>query len=61
MPAKTQASKPKRIPSPEMSPEADPADLVPTPLLPEDELDSIPDEELLDTPPYEDPEPGEGP
>lgn len=64
MPNKSHAAKSKTIISPGISPEADPSDMPVIPLLPEEELDLIPDveDELLETPPPdEEPEPGEGP
>lgn len=61
MPGKNQTKKTPNIPSIEISPEMDPSDIPAIPLKPEEELDIIPDDELLETPPYEAPEPGEGP
>ena len=61
MSKKNSPGKPKVIQSPGISPEADPSSLPPIPLAPEEELDVVPDEDLFETPPYEDPEPGEGP
>lgn len=51
---------PKEVPmpvSPELEPVIDPEE----PLLPEEDPDWLPEEDPFDTPPYEVPEPGEGP
>ncbi len=58
---KNQPTKPVIIPAKEINPEIDPAEIPAIPILPEEELDIIPDEELFEPPAYEAPEPGEGP
>jgi hypothetical protein len=58
---KKQPAKPKETPKPVKHP---PPEAEETPLLPlskEEELDIIPEEDLFETPPYEPPQPGEGP
>ena len=50
MPKKDPSIKPKTNTHPEI-----------IPLFPEEESDIIPDEDLFETPLYEEPEPGEGP
>ena len=61
MEKKTQPAKPAEIPLPEQHPETqmpiDPEE----PLTPEENPDIIPDENPFETPPYELPDPGEGP
>jgi hypothetical protein len=52
---------PPEVPSPEKNPKYNPDVIPETPLLPEEEPNVIPDEEPYETPPYELPEPGEGP
>jgi hypothetical protein len=44
-----------------IKPDTDPSDLPVVPASKEDELDSIPDEDEFETPPYEPPPEGEGP
>ncbi len=61
MAKKNSRGKTKPVQLPEISPEADPSSVPVIPLLPEEESDVIPDEDLFETPPYEDSEPGEGP
>ena len=61
MPGENKIPKKVIIPSKEINPEADPADTPVIQVSPEEELDMIPDDELMETPPYEAPEPGEGP
>ena len=61
MPGKDQSTKNKVIPTREINPEVDPSDINDIPVKPEEILDNIPDEDLFETPPYEEPEPGEGP
>ncbi|MBK8090349.1 MAG: hypothetical protein IPK31_22030 [Chitinophagaceae bacterium] len=61
MPKKDPSIKPNPTPHPEIRPEADPSSMPAIPLLPEEESDIIPDEDLFETPLYEEPEPGEGP
>ncbi len=61
MPKKDSSVKPKKSQLPEINPEADPSSIPAIPLAPEEESDIIPDEDLFETPLYEDPEPGEGP
>jgi hypothetical protein len=51
--APPEITEPKKYPVTEPLPEE--------PLLPEEEPDIIPDEDPFETPPYEIPEPGEGP
>jgi hypothetical protein len=52
---------PVEIPPPEKNPVYNPDVIPETPPLPEEEPDIIPDEDPFETPPYEVPEPGEGP
>jgi hypothetical protein len=58
---KKQPYKPTKIPPPagleEINPLVDPEDLI----VPEEDPDIIPDEDPFENPPYEAPEPGEGP
>ena len=61
MPGENKIPKQFIIPSEEINPESDPADNPVIEVSPEEELDMIPDDELMETPPYEAPEPGEGP
>ena len=61
MPKKTQPKEPIEIPTPERNPEINPEDIPESPVLPEEEPDIIPDEDPFITPPYEVPQPGEGP
>lgn len=61
MPKKDSSVKPEKSPLPEVSPEADPSSIPVIPLSPEEEADIVPDEDLFETPLYEEPEPGEGP
>lgn len=61
MPGKDQSTKNKIIPSGEVNPEVDPSEITELPVKPGEIVDKYPDEELFETPPYESPEPGEGP
>lgn len=53
--------KPFEIPAPEKRPEMDPSHIPESPELPEEDPDLIPEEDPFETPPFEIPEPGEGP
>lgn len=61
MAKKTNPDKPFEIPLPGKTPETNPPFDPEEPIIPEEEPDIIPDEEPFETPPYEIPEPGEGP
>lgn len=62
MPKKKQPGKPSEIPKPEKHPEViPPADPEEPLTVPEEDPEIIPDEEPFEPPPYEVPEPGEGP
>jgi hypothetical protein len=61
MAKKTNPDKPFEIPLPEKHPETNPPFDPEEPIIPEEEPDIIPDEDPFETPPYEIPEPGEGP
>ena len=61
MPDKNHQRNQKIIPADEINPEMDPAEIPAIPVKPEEELDFIPDEEFYEPPPYEAPDPGEGP
>jgi hypothetical protein len=61
MPKKVNPSTPVEVPKPEPEPVIYPDDIPDMPLPPEELPDIIPDEEPFITPPYEIPEPGEGP
>jgi len=50
-------SKPYQEKFPEVNPLADPEDLT----VPDEDPDIIPDEDPFENPPYDEPEPGEGP
>jgi hypothetical protein len=58
---KKQPGTPQPVTSPieeeEINPLADPAELI----IPDEDPDIIPDEDPFENPPYEEPEPGEGP
>ena len=58
MPDKKQPGKPSEIPEPKIIPEVKPVEEPGEPVLPEEDPEIIPDE---DPPPFEIPEPGEGP
>jgi len=60
MPKKIQPKEPIEIP-PAKYPEIHPDEITEIPLVPEEVPDIIPDEDPFETPPYEVPEPGEGP
>lgn len=60
MAKKIHPSNPAEIPSPK-TPEWQPGEEPEQPLLPEEDPDIIPEEDPFETPPYEIPEPGEGP
>lgn len=53
--------KPVEVPSPQEPHEIRPAEVPPLPAVPEFDPDTIPEENPDETPPYEVPEPGEGP
>ena len=53
--------KPVEVPLPETNPEYNPEVIPEAPVLPEELPDFIPDEDPFETPPFEVPEPGEGP
>jgi hypothetical protein len=61
MPRKKQSPGPAEIPAKKSSPKIKPGEEPEYPVLPEEEPDIIPDEDPFETPPYEIPEPGEGP
>jgi hypothetical protein len=61
MPDKKKTGAPIEVPHPEQIPEIKPEVDPEYPLLPEEEPDVIPEEDPFETPPYEVPEPGEGP
>ena len=61
MPKKLKPISPIEIPSPDKNREYDPDYIPEIPVLPVEEPDLIPDEDPFETPPYELPEPGEGP
>ncbi|MBL0358230.1 MAG: hypothetical protein IPP72_15775 [Chitinophagaceae bacterium] len=61
MPKKIQPGKPAEMPPPVKHPEYVPPADPEEPLVPEEEPGIIPDEDPFETPPYELPEPGEGP
>lgn len=53
--------KPIEIPNPGKYPEADPVFDPEEPIVPEEDPDIIPEEDPFENPPYEIPDPGEGP
>jgi len=53
--------KPSEIPSPGKQPEIKPSADPEEPIVPEEDPDTIPDENPFETPPYEIPPPGESP
>jgi hypothetical protein len=61
MPKKKQPGSPFEIPAPQKRPDIvqpiDPEE----PIIPEEDPEVIPDDDPFETPPYEIPEPGEGP
>lgn len=61
MPDKKKEGQPVEVPGPEKTPEIKPEVDLEYPLLPDESPDVIPEEEPFVTPPYEVPEPGEGP
>lgn len=61
MAKKKPLQKPFEIPAPEKRPEMDPSHIPESPELPEEDPDLIPEEDPFETPPFEIPEPGEGP
>ena len=61
MPDKKKEGQPVEVPAPDKSPEIKPEVDPEYPLLPDEDPDVIPEEEPFVTPPYEVPEPGEGP
>jgi hypothetical protein len=61
MPDKKKTGAPIEVPHPEQIPEIKPEVDPEYPLLPEEDPDVIPEEDPFVTPPYEVPEPGEGP
>jgi len=61
MPDKKKEGQPVEVPGPEKTPEIKPEVDPEYPLLPDESPDVIPEEEPFVTPPYEVPEPGEGP
>lgn len=61
MDKKKKADKPVEVPSPGKYIEVNPDEIPESPALPEEDPEIIPDEDPFETPPYEIPEPGEGP
>jgi hypothetical protein len=61
MSKKKQPNKPSEVPLPEKKPELIPPDPEEPLNVPEEDPEIIPDEEPFEPPPYEVPEPGEGP
>jgi hypothetical protein len=61
MAKKKKINKPSEIPAPEEAPELTPQEDPSTPEIPEEDPDIIPEEDPFETPPYEIPQPGEGP
>lgn len=62
MPKKKQPGKPSEIPKPKILPEIKPIGEQEEPIIPEETPDIIPDEDPFENPPpFEIPEPGEGP
>ncbi len=61
MPTKKKPGMPSEIPAPHKQPDiSEPTDPE-EPIIPKEDPDIIPDEEPFETPPYEIPQPGEGP
>ncbi|MBP6023436.1 hypothetical protein [Ferruginibacter sp.] len=61
MQKKKQPTKPVEVPAPGKYPEINPDAIPDSPALPDEDPDIIPDEDPYETPPYEVPNPGEGP
>jgi hypothetical protein len=61
MPKKIQPGQPIEVPGPLIYPELEPPFDPEEPIVPEEDPEIIPDENPYETPPYEIPEPGEGP
>lgn len=59
--SKKKTDRPAEIPVPGNDPEVKPATEPGNPLFPEEEPGELPNDDPYETPPYEIPEPGEGP